>query len=409
MTTPATRRTLIALNLVNGAGDGLLVPTLVLFFVGKVGLSSGSVALGLSLAGVAAALLLTPLARFAERIGLKKAMAMGYLVQAVSVGAFVLVTNWWTFWLFLAVSSSAAAATIPVRQALISVYAGAEERIRVSAMNRAAFNASFAIGAVLAGLVVTIGTDFAYRLLILGDALSFLMAAGVTMALPAVALRPSVSRIRWRILTEDRSLTYVAGLIGVLFLYGDVIAVGLPLLAVGAGALPRWVIPASFLLNTAMTVALQVRLSKGADDVRSASRIGARAGCLFLLGSALVGVAVWGSSWPVLLVVFVGVVVLTFGELWASTATWSLSYGLSATGRADQIGLFSLGGILMRTVAPSLVAASVLNLGYFGWVLLGLVMGLAGLLLIPASRAAEERTRRYAPSSGTPSVGMTDD
>jgi hypothetical protein len=401
VTSPAARRTLITLNVVNGAGDGLLVPTLVLFFVGQVGLGGGSVALGLSLAGVAAALLLTPLARLAERIGLKTAMALSYVVQAVAVGAFVLVTNWWTFMLLLAVSSSAAAATMPVRQALISVYAGPEERMRISAMNRAAFNASFAIGAVFAGFVVTVGTDVAYRALILGDALSFLLAAAVTMVLPAVARKPSVSRIRWRILTEDRSLTYVAGLIGVLFLYGDIIAVGLPLLAVGDGALPTWVIPAAFLLNTAMTVALQVRMSRSGDGVRSASRIGARAGGLFLIGSALVGVAVWGSSWPVLLVVFAGVVMLTLGELWASTATWGLSYGLSPTGRADQIGLFSLGGILMRTVAPSLVAVSVLNLGYLGWILMGLLMGVAGLLLIPAATAAEERIRRYTPVATT--------
>lgn len=405
MISPATRRTFIGLNLVNGLGDGLLIPTLVLFFVGKVGLTGGSVALGLSLSGVAAALSLTPLARLAERIGLKPAMALGYLVQALAVGAFVLVTNWWTFLLLLAVSSSAAAATIPVRQALISVYAGPDDRMRVSAANRAAFNVSFAIGAVFAGFVVTIGTDVAYQALILGDALSFLLAAAVTAVLPAVARKPSVSRIRWRILTEDRSLTYVAGLIGVLFLYGDVIAVGLPLLALGDGGLPTWVIPAAFLLNTAMTVALQVRLSKGADDVSSAGRVGARAGGMFLLGSALVGVAVWGEpSWPVLVAVFAGVVVLTLGELWASTATWGLSYGLSPTGRADQIGLFSLGGILMRTVAPSLVAASVLNLGYLGWVLMGLVMGVAGLLLVPAAAAAEERTRRHLPVA-TPSGG----
>jgi MFS family permease len=398
---PAARRAFIVLNVVNGVGDGFLLPTMVLYFVGHVGLSGGSVALGLSLSGMAAALLLTPLARLAERIGLKTTMVAGYIVQAVAVGAFILVTAWWTFILLLAASSSAAAATIAVRQALISVYAGPDDRVRVSASNRAAYNASFAIGAVVAGFVVTLNSGPAYRALILADAVSFLLSAVVTAALPAVARKPSVSRIRWRILTEDRSLIYVAGLIGVLFLYGDLIAVGLPLLTVGGHDLPKWVIPAAFLLNTVMTVALQVRLSKGAADVRSASLIGARAGGLLLIGSALVGVAAWGTSWPVLPVVFAGVAVLTLGELWASTATWGLSYGLSPTGRADQIGLFSMGGILMRTVSPSLVAASVLNLGYFGWVLIGLLMGVAGLMLIPATAAAAERTHRYVLKAST--------
>lgn len=391
MITQGTARKFIALNVVNGIGDGLLVPTQVLFFVRVAGLSGGSVALGLSLAGVVAAVALTPSAGLAERAGLKTAMVGLYVFQGASVAAFLLVKSWWSFAVLVAVTAAASATVLAVRQALISQYAGPEDRVRVSAANRVAYNASLAVGALAAGGAVAVGSDTAYRLLIVGDAISFLAVAVVSATLPAVAVKRAVARIRWTILGENRALTLVAALVGVMYLYTDVIAVGLPLLVVTDTSLPKWTVPGAFMLNTVMTVGLQLRLSQGVNDVSRAAAVGARAGLMLLAGTAILGLATWTGSWSTLLVVGVAVAVLTLGELWTAAATWGLSFGLSTAARADQIGLFSLGGLLVRTIGPALVGAVVLHLHYAGWLLLGVVMAVAALALTPAAARAKQR------------------
>jgi hypothetical protein len=153
-------------------------------------------------------------------------------------------------------------------------------------------------------------------------------------------------------------------------------------------------VPAAFVLNSLMVVVLQIPLSRGADDIRTAARMGARSGGVMFLGCALMGLAALAAPGYGPVVVLAGIVALTLGELWMSSATWGLSYGLSPTGRADQMSVFTLGAIIVRTVGPGVVAAAVGRPGTAGWLALGAVMAVAGALVVPVSTRA---ARRLAP------------
>ncbi|GLX97197.1 MFS transporter [Herbidospora sp. NBRC 101105] len=396
----ATIRRLAALSTVNGAGDGLLVPVQVLYFVKEAGLSGTSVAVGLSLAGLFAALSLPLVSRFAERVGLRGSLASMYAVQAVAVAAYTVVDAWWSFAITVAVATCAGAATVPIRQAMITAYFGAGERVRVSAVNRSFFNGSFAVGTVGASIALAIDSPAAYTVVVLGDAVSFALSAALALSLPPVESSTRVQGLRLGALRGSPARWGVVALVGLLYVQADMLAVGVPLLVDGADALPASTVAVAFLLNALMTVAFQVRAARGADDIGAAARLCRRAGAVLFLGAVLLGAAGYSAGLAGAALVLAGAAVVTLGELWTSAGTWGLSFGLSPSGRADELSLFGLGQIVVKVAGPSIVSFAVLHLSFGGWLLLGFLMAVSGVLLVPAAQAA----RALVPDSGLPST-----
>ena len=198
---PLRRYSLI--SLVDATGTGLFLTVSVLFFTRFAGLSAGSVALGLSVAGLAAMAGAVPLGSLGDRFGHRRVWVLLTVVQGVVFAAYPFVRTFPGFVALATVASLAEVGGSPLRGAYLSRVAGQAQRVRARAYNQAVSNAGWALGALGAGVALSIGTRAAYVSLVLADAASFAIAALILLTLPeappAPAAPPSPRRYRPRV------------------------------------------------------------------------------------------------------------------------------------------------------------------------------------------------------------------
>jgi MFS family permease len=172
-------------SLVDATGTGMFLTVSVLFFTRFAGLAAGSVALGLSLAGLAAMIGAVPLGSLGDRFGHRRVWVLVTVVQAVAYAAYPLVR---TFGEFVALATAASLAEVggsPLRAGYLSRIAGQQDRVRARAYNQAVSSAGWAIGALAGAAALGVGTRAAYVCLVLADAASFAVVAVILLTLPA--------------------------------------------------------------------------------------------------------------------------------------------------------------------------------------------------------------------------------
>jgi hypothetical protein len=155
-------------------------------------------------------------------------------------------------------------------------------------------------------------------------------------------------------------------------------------------------------VNTAGCVLLQVRAARGIEGLDAGSRIARR-------GSAIIAAAcvvfAWTSgmpSWVVGSLVLVAAVVHVIGELWMSTGSWAIVFGLSPESAHGQYqGTYFAGRQIGDMLSPPLITFCVLGLHTLGWYVLGALFLLGGLLYRPL--AAWASTHRHTLLESEPS------
>jgi MFS family permease len=158
-------------------GDGLFVPFAVVYFLHTTGLPLSLVGLGLS----AASLLALPAAPVGgiliDRFGPAAVVIGGNLASAVAFAGYLLVGGLWEliFFAFLAAAGNRLFWTGNL--ALVGEAFEGAERARWFAFQRAARNAGYGLGGMLAAAALGSGSGIGYRALAMANAVSFLTAA----------------------------------------------------------------------------------------------------------------------------------------------------------------------------------------------------------------------------------------
>jgi MFS family permease len=392
-------------TLVDETGTGMYLTGSVLFFTHVVGLSATEVGLGLSIAGIVSLFAGIPIGRAADKYGARRVLVLLSLTQALLFASYLLVDGFAGFLLVVCLVAAAEAGASPVRKAYISTLTVPEERVTVAAYNRAVFNVAFSLGALISVFALAAGTRTAYQLLVLGNGATFLVAAVLQMLQPRSRRRSDIKPPprRWAVL-GDRPFILLAATVGLTYVHTQVLTVGLPLWVALETSAPTALVSGLLLLNTAIAVLFQVRLSRGVDSVPNAAIAVRRAGvalllaCLVFALSGSVGVSL------AILALLVGTALLTVGELWSSAGSWGLSFELSPESRqAEYLAAFSLGESLAQVVGPVLITSLVIGVGAGGWCLLGALFLALGLGAVPASAWADRtrhmRTPAEAPDS----------
>lgn len=375
------RRRLTVATFVNTAGAGMFMTSSALFFTHVVGLPDGQVALGLGVGGLVGLAAGIAGGRMADRIGARRTLVVAMVLGAGGMACFTLVFDFWSYLLINAVNAAlfsvAQVAIIPMTRRI-----GEGDAVHYRAYLRSVSNLAVSVGAAIAGIAIQVDTEPAYLALVFGRAAALVACALVLRGLPeARAILRTAPK--WTAVRDIRYLwaTVVNGLMSIRF---ALLGFALPLWVVDHTAAPRWLVAASFVLNTTLVVLFQVRASREVKDVRSAGVRMRWAGLALLVAMVLIA-ATSGVSAPVAVVLLLSSVVLyTLGDLWHAAASMEFMYGLApAAAQGEYAGVFNLGVGLARSVAPAVFGMTALDWGLLGWLLLGLVFAGAGLLAGP--------------------------
>ncbi|WP_260610601.1 MFS transporter [Streptomyces sp. WAC06614] len=401
---PATAagRTFALTTLINAVGTGLFLAGSTVFFIRSVGLSAAQIGAGLAVSGIVGFLATVPIGALSDRIGARRTLVGLQLWRAVFFVALAFVHGPLGFTVVASCLAAAEGATMPMTQAVAADTTEESDRTRTMAIVRTVRNIGFSLGALLAAPLLSAESVWAYRGIVLGTAAAF-VASALMLALLKLARRSAAQRKLgpltalkgfrdWRYLT-------LAGLNGVLNLHTTVLSVGLPLWVVQATGVPAGFVPVLVLVNTVLSIVLQVPVSKGAERPGGAARA-LRLGGIALAGCTL-ALAVAGAGPSPLAagaLLLVACVALTFGEMWQAVGGWDLSYAFAPEDRRGiYLSVFSLGNTGQRIVGPALVTGVVIAAGPAGWIGLGALFCLAAAAVTPVTRALERR-QRPAPS-----------
>ncbi|MCO5997486.1 MFS transporter [Actinoallomurus rhizosphaericola] len=387
------QRVIAASNFVNTIGSGIYLTAGVLYFTQAAHLPATEVGLGLGIAGFVSLAAGVAVGHLADRHGARSVYAATLIVRGLATAGFLLADGFWPFVLAVCAATGAHAAGQAARSPLIRCHGGDRPQ-RFRAYLRAVTNIGVSLGALFAGWAVQAGTDTAYRLLIAGNAISFVASAAILVLLPPVTPGPADDGPRW-IALRDRPYLLITALDGIMAIQFKVLTVAIPLWLVQATAAPRWLISGTMLTNTVIVIAFQVRASRAIDSPAAGGDAYRRSGVAFLVSCVLISLAAGVPPWPAVTLLIAAVVIHTVGELWHSAGGFEVSFALAPDHATGQyLGVFGLGAGLAEALGPSLLISLCIAWGRPGWYVVGALFTLTGL----AAPLAVRRAQRHRPA-----------
>ncbi|MEU4062679.1 MFS transporter [Streptomyces wedmorensis] len=405
------RQRLLAMStVVNTIGMGIFLSAGTIFLIRSAGFSPTEAGIGLtvgSLCGFGAGVVIGD---WADRRGSREIVIGSMLLEAVASISLLFVHSLWQLVLVAAVAAVGRAGTGSARGAMIGVLAEEGKGAQLRTYLRAVTNVGLAIGTIGAAVVLAFDTQPAYTAVILTDTITFLIAVAILTRLPHIPPTrpagqqadsdPAEKEHRWLALRDAPYLALTAAS-SVASLQYFVLVPALPVWIVLHTDAPRWMAAIVLFCESILVAALQVPATRSIDGPRSAARLLAFSGPLFLVAWILIALAEGPGAWIALALLVVGVVVHALAEVWQAGGTFELSFALARPEAQGQYqGVHGLGYGLAEAVAPIVVISMCVNWGKPGWLVLGLVVMAASFVCVLVERlwARSQGTVQAVPS-----------
>ncbi|MER5312453.1 MFS transporter [Streptomyces sp. NPDC002773] len=406
-------RRMLLIGFIDKCGTGLWSTAMALYFTYVTGLGLGQVGLLIAVAG-AAGIAGAPLGGLlADRFPLVRVIICTQLLRATALLALLTTDDY----VLLVLYSAAGALPDRATNVLTKLYAArvaGPDRVRYQAINRTTSNIGWTVGGLGAAAALAVGTTTAFHLLLVGDVLSYLVMAALTLRC-AEPPAPAASRIAaastdarpatakpsnpWR----DRGfLAFTAGE-SVFFLHDSILQVALPLWIVHATDAPVGLAPLLMVANSALVVTFQVPLSRYGSTTEAARRLLAPVAGLFAVGTLALTVSALGGRTLSIAALITAAVALTFAEMIHTIASWELSVALAPDdAQGAYLGVHGLAQSTQRCAGPLLMTALV-SAGPLAWPVLG-----AALVATSAAQSRLVRRRLPEPSLSVAEVTLSE-
>lgn len=312
-------RRFVAAIVTDTVGSGLFMPLTLLYFLATTDLSLVQIGSAVSLSALCAIPASFVVGSLVDRFGGRRLLLAGNLLQAVGMLSYLWVQEFW----------AVAAATILLnvgRQAFWGAYGNVVTAITQPGERETWFgflqalrNLGFAVGGLASGLVLQIGSVTAFHVVVVVNAVAFLVAFVLLLDVPdhrpdVPATAVSTAGSGWGVVLRDGPyLRLVAGQFG--FVVGVmVLNYALPVYTSEVLGLPGWLVGLIFTLNTVMVglgQGLVVRWMHG----RQRARMMALTQVMFVAGYAVFVLAGLVPVWVGVGAMLLGTAVYTLGEL----------------------------------------------------------------------------------------------
>lgn len=388
---------------VSALGDGLWFTIWALFFTRVLGLPPVTVGVGMAVAGAAGMAAAVPLGGLADRRDPRKILVCLTFVRAVAMASYLLVHGTWSFLLVTVPFTALANGGTAVRTALVAgLVTDNTARIRTLAVQRVAQHVGYAVGAGFGALVVTADSHTAYTVAILGNALTFVVLALTTLAVPKPGGPADVAgRSSPRAALSDRPYLAVVGVTSLLSLCWAMLSTGLPLWLSGSTHLPLALGGAVVVISSVGVALFQVPFARFARTATQAARTAVAAGVVLAAACVLLATTAGGSGALGIGVVIVAALLHVTGELGYVAAGWGLAVTLMREdARGAYQGASEAATATVQMFGPGVFTLAVGGLGAGGWLAVAAVF-LAAATPIPALArwALRTRTGAHAPAA----------
>jgi MFS family permease len=301
---------------VDAIGSGVFMPVSMLYFLATTDLSLVQVGLAISLASAIALPAGPLLGGVIDQVGAKKVLLAGNLLQGAGFAAYLISESFTSVLVWTLVVSIGRTAFWGSYGNIVTAISSPGEREKWFGFLGALRNVGFAVGGLLSGLAITIGTDSAYAGVVILNAASYFLAFVLLLAVPETGGGAAHTREpgSWATVLRDRQyrllvvtqLGYSLAMMALNF--------AMPVYATETLDLPGWVTGAIFVINTVMIGFGQgLIVNRLTGVVRARALVTANlvfaASFLIMLGADVMAYAV------AIVVVLAASVVYTMGEL----------------------------------------------------------------------------------------------
>jgi MFS family permease len=375
-------RILASSTFINTFGNGLFMTVDVIYFTTIVGLSPAQVALALSIAGGLAMTLSVPAGHIADRFGPRNISAIAVAVEGVVMAGLIFVHSFLPFLLIHIVMAMLGVVAQTTRMATIAKLGGEESRVQLRAYQRAVTNFGISVGTLFAGIGLALNDPTVYKALLLGDALTFILAGLLYLKLPFVP--PTVERGEPFSFEAMKDKVFLAATLSNAFmsLHFVLQSIAIPLWVVRETNAPRWWVPVIMMMNTIAVMFLQVAASKSSKTLLGGAKAYRNASYFIALACVLYAYAHGVNAVMAALMLSLGMASHIVGELIGSAGSWSIGFGLADENHQGQYqGVWGLSWGLSGTLGPAIVTALVIGMGISGWWILAAIFAVNGTVM----------------------------
>ena len=292
---PKSRKMVIGITL-NAIGGGMTLSLLLVYLHDMRNFSNTFGGLLLSWGALVSIVASTPMGALVDRIGPKKVMIAGLILNSAAAFSLSLVTEKWHAVLAITAINTAGQAIWPSQSVVLTRVTPEEDRQKIFAFNFMLLNLGLGIGGLISSLIIRESSLLSFQIMYYVDAATFLIYLAIILTLHGEGLdkyvpephEPQQGSYRDLMAIKPLMLLGVGGIVLFTFGYG-VIQAGIPIFATQYLDLsPKW-LGVIFGVNTISIVAFQPLVMRILER--------------YSKYTALISIGVvWAASW-----IFVGV------------------------------------------------------------------------------------------------------
>ncbi|WP_329046783.1 MFS transporter [Amycolatopsis sp. NBC_01488] len=370
------RLPLVAAQAVDALGTGLFLPFAVVYFHAAKDIPLPAVGGALS----AAALLALPAGPLAgplvDRLGARRVVVIANLLRVFTFAGYVVAGSLWQLVVLAALTFWGEGLFWPASGALVAQVADDGQRGRWYAMDRALRNVGIGAGGLAGGVLVAWGGTAGYTGIVLANAATFLVAAGLVAswrgpaAAPAPPPRAPTAGAGYRAVLADRSFRRVLLTVFVFALCDLAFTVLLSAYVIDTLGLPSWQPGILFAGNTVLVVVGQTVVASRLAGYRK-PRVLQVAAAVWALSFVLFAVVPRAVPGAAIVVLTVATAVFTAAELLQAPTSSALTVALApAHLRGRYFGLEELLWGAARVIAPVTFTALLAGSAWLPWLVL---------------------------------------